>query len=339
MKYCYWMVFLAFSFMACRNSSQNTPLLKQVTGDYLGQPLPDSIAQLFAPGIINTGKFTRDITMTPDGSEIWFSVCGHSFSFSTILVTKRTAEGWTLPQVAPFVKGANYKYIEPFISPDGRYLYFASDQAITSGAPAKDFDIWRCPRVDGHWGEAENIGSPVNTDGDEFFPSLTLTGTIYYTRETKGAEGVILKASASDQGFALPDTLPPTVNCGRARFNAFISPDESFLMQGVFGLPDSYGATDHYIFFRNAEGKWSNAINMGHQVNSAARNEYAATLSPDGHYLFFMSDRVQNELPSGTPMTLELIDELYQSGGQGVTSVYWVRSDLIKDLRQMAVWN
>lgn len=339
MKYCYWMVLFVVSFMACQNSSKDTTLLKNVTGDYLGQPLPDSIPQLFAPGIINTGKFTRDITMTPDGNEIWFSICGHSFNFSTILVCKRMDDGWTKPQVAPFVKGANYKYIEPFISPDGKYLYFASNQALTPGGQAKDFDIWRCSRINGSWGEAENLGSPVNTSGDEFFPSLTKSGTIYYTSETKGAEGVILKALSTEFGFAHPDTLPRTVNCGRARFNAFISPDESFLIQGVFGLPDTYGATDHYIFFRNEDGQWSGAINMGDKVNSAARAEYAATLSPDGKYLFFMSDRVQKEIPSSTPMTMELIDELYESGGQGLASVYWMKSDFIQDLRQKAVLN
>jgi len=338
MKYYYWLVFLSVLVMACQDRSKDTSLLKNVTGDYLGQPLPDSIPQIFAPGIINTGKFTRDITMTPDGNEIWFSICGHSFSFSTVLGCKRTADGWTKPQVAPFVNGANYKYIEPFISPDGKYLYFASDQPLTPGEPSKDFDIWRCPRINGGWGAAENVGAPVNTVGDEFFPSVTKSGTIYYTSETKGAEGVILKALATEHGFAQPDTLPRTVNCGRARFNAFISPDERFLIQGVFGLPDTYGATDHYIFFRNEEGQWSNAINMGDKVNSAARSEYAATLSPDGQYLFFMSDRVQKEIPVATPMTTELIDELYQSGGQGLTSVYWMKSDFIEDLQQKAQW-
>ena len=77
---------------------------------------------------------------------------------------------------------------------------------------------------------------------------------------------------------------------------------------------------------------------MGDKVNSKARTEYASTLSPDGKYLFFMSDRIQNEKEVTTPMTMELIDEIYQSGGQGLTSVYWMKSDFINDLRQKAQW-
>lgn len=324
---------------SCKPNRDESSLIDGVRGNYLGQILPDTIPQIFAPGIVNTGKFTRDITMTPEGDEIWFSICGHSFSFSVVLYTRRTNEGWTKPQIAPFVKDFKYKYIEPFISPDGKYLYFVSNQPEQGDGEAKDMDIWRCLRVEDGWGEAENIGAPVNTPGDEFFPSLTAIGTIYYTSETKGREGVILKARSDENRFAAPDSLPQEINCGVARFNAFIAPDESFLIQGVWGLPDSYGGTDHYIFFRNEEGQWSKAVNMGNQVNSEGRNEYAATLSPDGHYLFFMSDRVLDEKKPQGSASIEGIETLYKSGGTGLSSVYWMKADIIEKLRQKAEWD
>ncbi|WP_439182741.1 TolB family protein [Carboxylicivirga taeanensis] len=329
---------LLILFVACQPNHTKSDQLLNLEGDYLGQSLPDSLPEIFAPGIINTGKFTRDITMTPEGDEIWFSICGHAFSYGTILFTKRTEEGWTQPQVAPFATNSKYHYIEPFISPDGKYLYFASNCAEDLEGEVKDFDIWRCERLGTQWGEPVNIGWPVNTAGDEFFPSITSTGTIYYTSETQGSEGVILKALATQSGFAQPDSLPRSINCGRTRYNAFISPDESFLIQGVWGLEDSYGGTDYYIFFRDEKGEWSQALNMGDKVNSKGHAEYAASLSPDGNYLFFMSDRVQDTFKGEKLMTAALLDQLHNTGGNGLSTVYWMRSDFINTLRKQAQW-
>ncbi len=45
-----------------------------LTGDYLGQPLPGDTPEVFAPGIVTRGRYTRDVAMTPDGSELYFGV-------------------------------------------------------------------------------------------------------------------------------------------------------------------------------------------------------------------------------------------------------------------------
>ncbi|MEE8526791.1 MAG: hypothetical protein V3T72_22890 [Thermoanaerobaculia bacterium] len=47
--------------------------------------------------------------------------------------------------------------------------------------------------------------------------------------------------AALDGAYAEPERLPPQVNTGRDRFNAFIAADESFLILPIFGRDDSLG--------------------------------------------------------------------------------------------------
>ena len=46
----------------------------ELTGEYLGQTPPGDTPQLFAPGIVSTGMYARDIAMTPDGTELYYCV-------------------------------------------------------------------------------------------------------------------------------------------------------------------------------------------------------------------------------------------------------------------------
>ncbi|TAJ14498.1 hypothetical protein DMA11_04820 [Marinilabiliaceae bacterium JC017] len=323
----------------CNLDQSKTSYLEGVKGPYLGQSLPGTEPVLFAPGIVNTGKFTRDLTMTPEGDEIYYSVCGPGFRFCTIMVTKKEGERWIKPEVAFFARDPKFKYIEPFIAPDGKHLFYVSNQSVTGDSIPKDYDIWVLDRTDNGWSAPRNLGAPVNTAGDEFFPSLTKDGTIYYTSETEGAEGVILCSRWNGEAFATPDSLPRQVNCGQARYNALISPDEDFLIQGVWGMADTRGGTDYYIIFRNEKDEWSLPVNMGDQMNTTEGHEYAATLSPDSKYIFFMSDRNNPDLfEPGASLTAERINKAYQTPGNGMPSIYWMNASFITALKAKVQW-
>lgn len=69
----------------------------------------------------------------------------------------------------------------PYISPDDRYLLFASDRDKTPG----DFDIYVSFNKNGHWTEPAGLGSSVNTDAQERFPGLSADGRyLFFTRST-----------------------------------------------------------------------------------------------------------------------------------------------------------
>ncbi len=132
--------------------------------------------------------------------------------------------------------------------------------------------------------------------------------------------------------------MPAQVNSGQVQFNAFVAPDESYLIVSVFGRSDSMGGTDYYIVFRNDSDDWSDPVNMGEPVNSPHGGEYSAFVSRDDQFLFFMSARPGplGELPDS--LTLDHLEATYDGPGNGNPDIYWIRADLIDELRDRASW-
>ena len=328
---------LAIVLFSCsqKNSECNFPELK---GEYLGQYQPEDSALLFAPNIVSTGMADRDIAIYPDGSEIYFCRNIGNFSFATIFYTKLINETWTKPQVLEFATNPEYIYIEPFISSDGLKMYFASNMPI-EGIPAGIMNIWISERINNSWGEPHPIGAPINTQSDQYFPSLTHNGTLYFTSEDSLTnEEFIYRSKIIDGQYQKPELLPKNINMGLARFNAFISPNEDFIIVPVYGMPDSYGGTDYYIVFRDESDNWSKPMNMGPEVNSANGQEWSASLSPDGKFLFFMSDRMQKDVKLNKSLTYNVFNELNEKPQNGNSDIYWIKTEFIIDLKEKAIF-
>jgi hypothetical protein len=312
-------------------------------GPYLGQTPPGAEPELFAPGIVATGLHTRDLTMTPEGDEIYFSVGAGQFS---VILGSRLVDGaWTLPEVAEFSADPSVGDIEPHISPDGSRFYFVSNRTA-DGSPMPEAergkwdraDIWVMQRVEGGWGVPVNLGAPVNSEADEYFPSTTLDGTIYFTREdAETGRNYIYRARRAGDGFAEPERLPEQVNSAN-QFNSFVAPDESYVILGVFGRPDTHGGTDYYVVFRDEDDRWSEPLNLGPAINQERGQEWSPYVSPDGRYFFFMSTR--QPFPEDAPdrLTRDWLLDFHQLPESGNPAMYWVDAGFIEELRQAAVW-
>jgi len=322
------------------NLSDSQPPAKKfpvLTGAYLGQTPPGAEPELFASGIVTTGLFTRDIAMTPDGKEIYFCVSVGNYTYSTIICTKLENGRWTKPEVAPFAADPRDTNIEPFISTDGQKFYFLSDRPdIAAGDTIKgDQDIWVMDRTENGWSEPYNLGAPINSDGSEFFPSLTNDGTIYFTRAKKGERpNFIYRSRLVDGKYTDPEKLPAQVNSGPTQFNAYISPDESYLIVCVFGRKDSYGATDYYVCFRNEDDTWNEPINMGDKINTDGGREYSPYVSPDGKYFFFMSSRTKPLIGSQEEnLTFDKLQKMHNQPENGNPGIYWIDAAFIEKLK------
>ena len=68
-------------------------------------------------------------------------------------------------------------YAHPAISPDGEWLYFVSDMPGGMGG----YDIWRVRITPSGLGGVENLGAPINTPGDEMFPTFRPNGDLYFS--------------------------------------------------------------------------------------------------------------------------------------------------------------
>ncbi len=307
------------------------------TGPLLGQRAPGTTPDLFAPGIVSTGGIERDLAITPDGREIYFGVAGPGYLFSTVMVTRLVDGRWTEPAVVPGLDDPRYLNLEPALSPDGNTLYFLSNRPDeTTGMPAGNQDIWFLTRTPTGWSAPRNLGASVNSAAPEYFPSVTRDGTIYFTREDQPGSraSTIWRARRRDGGYAPAERLPRQVNSGTSQYNAFIAPDESYIIVPTDGRPDSLGGCDYYIVFRNPDDRWSEPINLGPAINTRGTQEHSPYVSPDGKYFFFMSSRMARP----ERLTAEWVREVHAQPGNGNSDIYWVDASVVTGLRAKAVW-
>lgn len=327
---------LIMALSACSLFAENEartafPVLR---GPYLGQRPPGMTPELFAPGIVSTALNTRDIAIAPDGKEIYFCVNAGGYTFATILVTRLRDGAWGAPEVLEHMEDPRWVNGEPCLSADGSRLFFYSNRPDPSKSEEKgDDDIWVMERRGDGWGEPRNLGEPVSSAAPEFFPSLTRDGTLYFTRREPSGVEHIFRSRLRDGRYQEAEKLPAQVNSGQTRFNAFVAPDEGWIIVPTFGRPDSLGATDYYICFRSRDDTWSEAVNMGAVINSRGGNEYSASLSPDGKYLFFMSSRVPPREQWPAKLSAAWLQRLAAEPGIDNTSIYWIDARVIETLR------
>lgn len=326
---------LLLAFLGCNSNSdqfekQSNSIAR--SGPYLGASLPDTVPELFVPGLVSTGMFTRDVAISPDGKEIYFCVAISNYTYATILFSREVNGQWTSPEIVPFSGGPGVFDFEPAFSPDGSRLYFLSTRPDGDEEPG-DQDIWYVERSDEAWGEPVNPGAPVNTAGGEFFPSLTSDGTLYFTRNEEGSRlNQIFRSRFIDGSFQEPELLPEQVNCGTNRFNAFIAPDESYMIVPAVGMEDAFDGVDYYIVFRDDNDQWSDPVNMGEAVNADNPGGWSPYLSPDGRFFFFMATKT-TEIEQAEWTYAKLVD-LYNSPNNGNADIYWMSSNFISKLKQ-----
>lgn len=245
-----------------------------------------------APGLVSTGVPTRDCAMSPDMDELWYCMTTPRYTYGIICVTRRVDGAWTEPEVAPFSGDPRWIDIEPAMSHDGERLYFMSTRPAPGGGETGDADIWVVDRRADGWSEPRNLGAPVNTEFKETFPSLTRDGTLYFGRaDSTGRNDSIWRARPAGDGFAAPERLPGQVNAGRARFNAWVAPDESRLILPINGLPEAHGLADYYEVVRGPDGSWSEPVNLGGLVSAGKGRGWSPYVTPDGKSFVYMSAR------------------------------------------------
>jgi len=256
-----------------------------LTGEYLGQNKPGLTAEMFAPNIVSTEKAELNSVFTPDGTEFYYSI-QVGFLQWKIMVMKRVNNRWQPPVTAPF--SGQYSDVDIFISPDGKKLFFSSNRPLEgTGTPGKNFDIWVLDRVKDGWSKPRNLGSPVNSEGRDFYATVTKDGTLYFQSnrpESKGEQDIFFSRPVNGK-YEKVENAGPVINSERFEGDALISPDENFIIV-TRERPEGFGLSDLYISFRDKMGQWTPLKNMGKAVNTNL-NEQCPILSPDGKYLFF----------------------------------------------------
>jgi Tol biopolymer transport system component len=254
-----------------------------ISFNYFGQTLPDTIPSIFAPGIICVdNRFEARGAFSPDGRSFYFTTTNSDFTSQKILYCEYLNNRWTNPDTVSFSKTFNNH--EPFISSDGQKLYFTSDRDKQTKENTRD--LFFVNKLKTGWSEPFKLDTPINSGYTEYFFSQSKTGTTYFASNRPGGNAVF------DIYFIKPDSgkyvklnnIGKIVNSGYSA-DPCIAPDESFLIFTSARKVDADNV-DLYISY-NEKGIWSEPVNMGNLINTNA-NEYSPFLSPDGNYLFFV---------------------------------------------------
>ena len=304
------------------------PEIIAVTGPYLGQEPPGMDPVPFASDTLGAPFDVRDTAWMPSGSQLFYTVWGRSRG--TIVTISRETGSWGASEIAPF--SGRYPDLEAFVTPAGDELYFVSKRPLEAEGGEKDWDIWMTRQSGEGWTEPENLGPVVNTDDGEYFPSLTAEGTLYFTarrEDSLGGEDIYRSRRLPEGDWAEPENLGPAINSPGPEYNALIAPDESFLIFGSVREGD-VGGGDLHIAFRDEDGTWLPARNMGEPINSPAI-DYCPALTPDGRYFFFTSGRT----PDGDsrPLTYDELAEGLRGPFNGSDNLWWVDARVIDQLR------
>ena len=133
-------------------------------------------------GQLNSAYDEGACCFTPDQREMYLTQCSSDPSyprFATIMTSVRSDAAWGKPSPLRLSKDTLSSYAHPAISPDGQWLYFTSDMPGGKGG----LDIWRVRITSAGFGGVENVGEPINTPGNEEFPTFRPNGDLYFSSD------------------------------------------------------------------------------------------------------------------------------------------------------------
>jgi len=145
---------------------------------------------------------------------------------------------------------------------------------------------------------------------NQYYPTLSFDKTLYFSTQRSNSIGQrdVYKATLRNGKYDKIENLGLNVNTKYDEGDAFIAPDESYIIVCGMGRPDCLGSGDLYISFRKKDDDWTKSKHMGNRINSPD-SDYCPYVSPNGKYFFFTSRRT------------------------GADDIYWVDAKVIEELK------
>jgi hypothetical protein len=262
--------------LATVNSFSQQDDLPKLTGPYLGQTPPGKTAEPFAPEFFDSRfkSYHSGIIYSPDRKEAYWQAALNDENGNQGIFQSRLENGfWTAPKIAPFsacLKGGRDD--SPFISPDGKKLFFISSRPIEErGKPGKE-KIWVTDRIHEGWSEPKLIPLTLNSPEERIHWrfSVDRLGNLYFgTWKIRGEEysGDIYLSKYIYGQYRKPEKLGPAINReGDYNFCPHIAPDGNYLIFTRVGAKRSERGPDNlYCSFGNKDGTWTEAKKTEYQ--------------------------------------------------------------------------
>jgi hypothetical protein len=279
--------------------------------------------EMVGEGIISTSQDEFGAMPDKDWTVMYFnrSIPAH---YHYVMYISRFEKGqWNTPEVLPF--SGKYRDSDPVISVDGKTLYFVSDRPA-KGLEANRFHAWAVDRTAKGWTNLRALQGPVNEKGNTEFISFAANGNLYFTSDRNGVSFDVYRSRLVDGKYQEAESLGTAVNDGRYTIEAFVAPDESYVLLGSFAV-DSLGNADLYISYNN-NGTWTKPVNLGPTINTRAR-DYSPRISPDGKYLLFSSEKGFPTDKRDHSLTYDEFAEKTRGKLNGLGNIYRIPMDYV----------
>jgi len=280
------------------------PVLK---GPYLDQEPPGKTPVKFFFDFMPAGyRLHSAPAFTPDGKEVYFSAMDFSVRFSErIFVMKKINDIWTAPRVASF--SGDFFEGSPSISRNGKYLIYSSARKPDGQGKNEsgERNIWYVERKGEDWDTPRPL--PFQTPEWENGSDISDLDNLFFDSKD------IYQIKFPPNEKETPQKIGEAINSDATELHPCIAPDERFLIF-YSNRSGHYGSSggDLYISFKNKDGTWKDAINLGEMFNKGHLSTSFPRLSPDGKYFFF----------------LKLVSVPWKC------DVYWVSVDALDHLKQ-----
>ncbi|GAB4509793.1 MAG: hypothetical protein Tsb004_11350 [Allomuricauda sp.] len=272
----------------------------------LDADIPKDTPLIFGEGIISTDDYEFAITFSPEMDELYFT--RRQPEKDNEVYTMKLFDGkWSNPEPAFFTASEGWDF-EPHISPNGDKLYFGSTRALPDSLKSNGLHQWYSTKTENGWDVPIPLEPPFRDKSIIMYLTSSENENLYFTTGEKGdapEDWVIYNSIKEDGQYKSIDRMGKEINAsGKWIAHSFIAPDESYMIYD-FKSDSGYGESDLYISF-NQNGRWTKPYNLGPKINTD-ETEMAASVSPDGKYLFF------------------------HRGIENKGNIYWVAFDSIKE--------
>ncbi|KRC36812.1 MULTISPECIES: PD40 domain-containing protein [unclassified Lysobacter] len=246
--------------------------------------------QRWTPTAIASDQYESSPTFTPDGRELYFMRSDRSFGRYRLLMSRCENGAWSAPVPPPFAGPAAAQEADPYVSADGRRLYYVSSRG---GTDPDDLDIWRVERsADGLWSKPERLPAPVNSTASELLPREDADGTLYFGSSRPGGPGLtdIYVGRPRNGGGWDVSLLGPPISTAEQEYEVEISRDgRQLILVGQRG-----DGRSHLYRYQREGGRW---VANGRVPAREDVFQVGPLLSPRGDRVLF--GQVASERDSG----------------------------------------
>lgn len=183
-----------------------------------------------------------------------------------------------------------YREVAPIITPDGKTLYFTREGHDQNIGKDKRQDVWVSRYNGGLWSEAENLGSPINTDSHNAISTISADGKNVYLVNIYLPDGSfkqgLSRSKRINSGWEFPKEVKINDYINYGNYSEFsLSPDGKTLVMAC-KRNETFGDKDLYVSFLKKDGSWSKPVNMGSDINTV-ESESTPFVAADNKTLYF----------------------------------------------------